>query len=276
MSRRDPRLDPSLDSKLRTLRGLLAPLDGALVAFSGGVDSTLLLSVANDVLGGRVLAVTVSSVLLPEREVRSAVEIAVSLGATLKVVELDPLSDESFAANDRERCYHCKKRLIEVLSPLLEEQEYESILEGGNLDDIGDERPGRRALREAGVLSPLEEAGLTKEDVRALSSHFGLITANKPSAACLASRFPYGMRLTEQALRRVAAAEEAVRQAGFEQVRVRCHGSVARLEVGPAEIELALRERRTLSRGLKEAGFTYVALDLDGYRTGSLNEESRG
>jgi len=266
-----------LHSKHDRLRGLLRELGGVVVAYSGGVDSSLLLKVAVDVLGPRALAVTAISPTYPPKEVEEAVALARQLGARHRIIETDELGIEAFANNPPERCYYCKAELFQKLLDIAREEGLPVVADGANADDVGDYRPGLRAGAELGVRSPLREAGLGKDDVRALSRELGLPTWDKPSFACLASRFPYGDRITPRALQQVAAAERVLQELGFRQIRVRQHGDIARIEVDlgefPAIIRPAHRER--ILQALRELGYLYVTLDLAGYRTGSMNEPLR-
>lgn len=261
-----------LSSKLEKLKEGLKRLEGVLVAYSGGVDSTLLLRVARDVLNERVLAVTARSPIHPEREYREAKEMAEALGVRLLSIWTDELSQVEFSRNDRDRCYWCKRWLLTELKDLARREGLEWVVEGSNLDDLKGYRPGMRARDELGVRSPLCEAGLNKEEVRLLSKELGLPTWDKPSLACLASRIPYGTPITRELLRKVERAEEVLLSMGLRQVRVRHHGRIARIEVEPAEMERLLRRRTELVSALRGLGYGYVTLDLEGYRSGSLNE----
>ncbi len=263
------------EKKYQELAKLLISYEKLAVAFSGGADSALLLYAARQVLGPEcVLAVTVRSELFPERELAEAVEFCNIHDIPQEICEASPLSIEGFCDNPVNRCYICKKDLLGRILCIAGARGFFRVAEGSNLDDEGDYRPGLLAVREAGVESPLREAELCKREIRELSGRFGLATANKPSFACLASRFAYGERIDSRRLAMVGRAEEAVRELGFTQVRVRVHGGLARIEVEPDEIfrlaEPACRSR--IDMACRQAGFDYVALDLAGYRTGSMNE----
>lgn len=260
--------------KLEALRGIIRDMKGAVLAYSGGVDSSFLLKVAREELGDNLLAVTAVSDTYSKDEHREAIELAAALGARHKSIHTEETNDPCFAANPPERCYHCKKELFGKLRVIAEEEGVEIIMDASNVDDNSDYRPGRIAAGELNVRSPLIEAGITKDDIRLLSRELNLPTWDKPAMACLASRFPYGETITPEKLGRCAAAERALHDAGFRLVRVRSHGDIARIEIDPDKIsELIKPEVRTkIVAELKKAGFAYVALDLQGYRAGSMNE----
>lgn len=249
-----------------------------IVALSGGVDSAVLLSLALEALGREgVLAVTGSSPSLSENDLEDARSVARSLGARHEVVETRELERPGYRANAGERCYHCRSELFEVLGALARRRGFAAVAYGAIWDDQEALRPGMRAAREGGVLAPLREAGLTKAEVRALAAELGLQVAAKPAGACLASRIPVGTAVTPERLSRVGRAEHGLRKLGFRQLRVRDHGDVARIEVAPEEIDRLLSPAiRTLATAaVREAGFRYVAVDLDGYRTGALDPPPR-
>lgn len=262
----------ALEKKIEELEAVVAPYGSALVAFSGGVDSSLALAVAARALPKeRVLAVTSNNETYLPSELEGAKGLARSLGVEHLVVNTRELDNPNYANNPANRCYFCKSTLYSDLGKMAEEKGYACVVDGANKDDEGDYRPGRKAAKELGVVSPLAMVGVGKAEVREIARYLGLPTWDKPALACLSSRFPYGQKITPEKLAQVARAEEFMRRQGYKQVRVRHHGEIARLEVGTDELERAFREREKISAELKAAGFLYVTLDLAGYKPGSLN-----
>ena len=268
-------MDKILQAKHDQLKKSFEAMERVLVAYSGGVDSSLLLKVAGDVLGARnVLAVTALSPLYPEREVAIAKRVAQAVGVRHLLIESNELEIEGFSKNPVNRCYYCKRELFEKLMDLAKAEGIRFVVEGSTLDDEKDHRPGRAAVRELGIRSPLQEALFTKEEVRQLSRTLGLPTWDKPSFACLASRFPYGEEITPEGLKMVDEAEGFLFGLGFKQVRVRHYQNLARIEILAEEMERLMDQnlRETVVNSLKKIGYKYVTLDLQGFRSGSMNE----
>ncbi|MBR1485901.1 MAG: ATP-dependent sacrificial sulfur transferase LarE [Synergistaceae bacterium] len=273
----------NLQEKFEKLCSYLSSLESAAVAFSGGVDSTLLLKVAHDVLGDKSIAVTASSLSFPERELNEAKDFCTKNGISQIIFESEELDIDGFKMNPKNRCYLCKKELFTKILQLAKEYNIKNVIEGSNLDDLGDYRPGLQAITELEIKSPLRFAELTKKEIRELSQNLGLKTWNKPSFACLASRFVYGEEITREKLKMVSTAEDLLMKLGFKQFRVRLHGgrnantSIARIEILPEDFEKIFQEdtREKIYNELKNLGFSYVTLDLKGYRTGSMNEQIR-
>ena len=260
--------------KYRELKEYLRSLDSVAVAFSSGVDSTFLLYAAKEALGDRAMAVTASSHSFPERELKEAIEYCRNLGVKHVIVRTDELAIEGFSENPQNRCYLCKRHFFEEIIQTARDRGFKEVVEGSNLDDNGDYRPGLLAIKELSVKSPLRTVGFTKQEIRDLSEYLQLPTWDKPSYACLASRFPYGETITEKKLHMVDRAEQLLLDMGFSQMRVRIHGDMARIELLPEAFGRFMEEsvRLTVYKKFKEYGFSYVALDILGYRTGSMNE----
>lgn len=262
------------EEKLKKLKDYLKELNSVAVAFSSGVDSTFLLKTAHDVLGDKVIAVTASSCSFPKRELNEAKSFCEQQGIKHIICESEELKIEGFSKNPENRCYLCKRELLQKIEKIAAENQIENIIEGSNMDDEGDYRPGLLAVAELGVKSPLRKAELTKAEIRMLSKKMGLSTWSKQSFACLSTRFAYGETITQEKLSMVDKAEQLLLDMGFRQIRVRIHGTIARIEILPKEFGKLMQEetRIFIVSKLKEYGFTYVTLDLQGYRMGSMNE----
>ena len=263
-----------LQEKYQVLKDNMKRRGSAAIAFSGGVDSTFLVKVAHEVLGDKMIAVTATSSTYPERELKEAIKYAKDMDVKHLIISSEELDIEGFASNPTNRCYYCKKELFTKINAIAKDNGVEYVFDGSNIDDDGDYRPGMQAAKELEVVSPLKEAKLTKDDIRELSKELGLPTWNKPAFACLSSRFPYGNEITAPKLKMVDEAEQFLLDMGIRQVRVRHHGEIARIEVAPEERVrfFDIEVMNKIGERFKQIGFTYVTLDMLGYRTGSMNE----
>ncbi|MGL5328639.1 MAG: ATP-dependent sacrificial sulfur transferase LarE [Peptostreptococcaceae bacterium] len=260
--------------KLENLKKRLLELESIAVAYSGGVDSNFLLKVAKDTLGDKVIAVTLHAMMHSDREIQEAKEYAKEFDVEHIVVKIDDFDVKEFIENNNDRCYHCKKAVFNKVKEVASENNIKYVVDGTNIDDLGDYRPGLLALDELNIISPLKECGLTKMDIRNLSKKMNLKTFNKPAFACLATRIPYKTKITKEVLRKIEKSEEYLVEAGFNQFRVRVHDNIARIEVGFDEIHKFFNEDllNKTNNKLKQIGFEYVTLDLEGYNMGSMNK----
>jgi uncharacterized protein len=267
-----PTLNPELQTKYEKMRDILRDMGEVVVGYSGGVDSTVVMKVAYDVLGDKAIAVTGDSEAFPAGEVDAALKVAEEMGIEVVRVRTHELSNIHFRVNNPDRCYHCKTELFSELQEVAQERNIRWIADGSHADDMGDHRPGMKAAEERGVRSPLQEAGIHKSEIREIAQFLGLSNWDKPSFACLSSRFPYGTHISAELLDRLDGCEKYLRELGFRQFRVRHHDTVCRIEVEPQDIVKAVELREGINARFKELGYTYVTLDLEGYRSGKMND----
>lgn len=273
-SGQDPVLEADTQAKYERLQSILRDMESVLIAYSGGVDSALLLKVAHDVLGERAIGAIASSPAYADEETNAALEVAARMGIPVLTLQTHEMEDERYIANDMSRCYFCKTELFAQLAPLAQEHHLRHIAYGLNIDDLGDFRPGQRAAREFGVRAPLKEAALGKNDIRVLAKFLGVPVWNKPAMACFSSRIPYGTKIDITALQMIYRAEKLLHELGFHQLRVRHHDKLARIEVERHELPRLLEDEmsRTVTEGLRRLGYLYITVDLQGFRSGSMNE----
>jgi uncharacterized protein len=265
-------VEKSTQDKLGQLKDILKSIKSCAIAYSGGVDSTFLIKVAYEVLGDNALAVTATSSTYSQRELQDAKHFAKKIGIPHIIIRSEELDIDEFSDNPPDRCYYCKKELFQKIQQIAKEHHFNKILDGSNADDVFDYRPGAEAQSELGVLSPLKDVGLTKREIRDLSRSMHLDSSEKSAFACLASRFPYGVKITKERLRQVESTEEFLFLLGIKQCRVRYHNEIARIEVTKDEFQAIISHAEKIIKRFKKLGFIYVALDIEGYRAGSLNE----